>query len=45
MLQVEVPDEMRQELQKGMEAAGIPVPDSEDRWAQALKALKVLHLL
>lgn len=32
---------MVQDLHKGMEAAGIPVPDSQDRWAKALKALKV----
>jgi hypothetical protein len=42
-MQVEVPDQMRQGLQAGMKAAGIPVPDSEERWADALKALEVLH--
>lgn len=42
-MQVEVPDQMRQDLQAGMKTAGIPVPDSEEHWADALKALKVLH--
>lgn len=39
--QVAVPEALQTELRAKMEAAGIPVPDSEDRWAKALEALKV----
>ena len=38
-MQVEIPDQMRQGLQAGMKAAGILVPDSEERRADAFKAL------
>lgn len=39
--QVEVPKELQSQLEEGMKAAGIPVPDSEARWQEAFKALKV----
>ena len=39
--QVEVPDQVVQDLTSSMESAGIPVPDSQERWALALQALKV----
>ena len=38
--QVEVPAELQQELMAAMGKAGIPVPDSPERWAKALGALK-----
>ena len=41
-LQANVPEELQTELKAKMEAAGIPVPDSQDRWAKALEALKVV---
>lgn len=41
-MQVEVPEQLVRELSSHMESAGIPVPDSEERWAMALNALKVL---
>ena len=41
--QVEVPEQLVKELTSHMESTGIPVPDSEERWAMALNALKVLH--
>jgi alpha-glucan,water dikinase len=40
VMEVEVPAELQTELKAKMQAAGIPVPDSEDRWAKALAALK-----
>lgn len=39
-LSAQVPDTLRQQLADCMAAAGIPVPDSEARWAAALEALK-----
>ena len=36
-----MPDALQSELKAKMEAAGIPVPDSEERWGKALEALKV----
>ena len=38
---MEVPEQLKDDLSKEMEAAGIPVPDSEERWTMALNALKV----
>ena len=43
MLQVEVPEQLKTDLASQMKEAGIPVPDSEERWGMALDALKV-HL-
>ena len=40
-VQVEVPDQLKQDLTTNMKSAGIPVPDSEERWTLALEALKV----
>ena len=40
-LQVEVPEELQTQLRAAMEAAGIPVPKSDERWAKAMTALKV----
>ena len=34
-----VPAKLRSELQAAMEAAGLPVPESEERWTAAEKAL------
>jgi hypothetical protein len=42
---VAVPQRLQEELREGMEAAGIPVPETEERWQQALTALKVPCLL
>lgn len=39
--QVTVPAELQSALKDGMAAAGIPVPDSPEKWQQALDALKV----
>lgn len=36
-----MPEQLHAELHKGMETAGIPVPENEERWQQALTALKV----
>ena len=41
LLQVEVPEKLKDGLATEMKAAGIPVPDSEERWSMALNALKV----
>lgn len=41
VLQVEVPEQLKEDLATEMKAAGIPVPDSEERWNMALDALKV----
>lgn len=41
LLQVEVPEKLKDDLATEMKAAGIPVPDSEERWSMALHALKV----
>lgn len=41
--QVTVPEKLQSELRAGMETAGIPVPENEERWEQALTALKVLQ--
>ena len=35
-----IPQSLRDEVSKGMEAAGIPVPNSPERWAKAEEALK-----
>ena len=39
--QVIVPEQLQKELKAAMEKAGIPVPETEERWQQALAALKV----
>lgn len=44
VLQVEVPEQLKEDLATEMKAAGIPVPDSEERWSMALDALKVHSL-
>jgi hypothetical protein len=44
LVQVEVPQQLQSDLKSQMEAAGIPVPDSQERWDLALQALKVLLL-
>ena len=36
-----IPGQLEQDLRMGMEAAGIPLPESKDRWQAALRALKV----
>lgn len=41
LLQVEVPEQLMDDLATAMKGAGIPVPDSEERWTMALDALKV----
>ena len=41
LLQVEVPEQLKDDLATAMKGAGIPVPDSEERWTMALDALKV----
>ena len=38
---MKTPAALQQQLQEAMKQAGIPVPDSEERWQQALTALKV----
>ena len=40
-VQIKTPPALQKELTASMKAAGIPVPDSAERWEQALKALKV----
>ena len=40
MLQVEVPEQLKSDLAEQMKSAGIPVPDSAQRWTMALDALK-----
>jgi alpha-glucan,water dikinase len=35
-----VPGELRQQLAAALQDSGIPVPESEQRWAMALEALK-----
>ena len=39
-----MPQQLQSELRAGMETAGIPVPESDERWQQALTALKVVPL-
>ncbi|EFJ44707.1 hypothetical protein VOLCADRAFT_118653, partial [Volvox carteri f. nagariensis] len=39
-MQVTVPRQVRDELEKAMRAAGIPPPENEERWALALDALR-----
>lgn len=39
--QVEVPAELQSSLKDSMQAAGIPLPSSNEAWQQALHALKV----
>ena len=36
-----MPQQLQEELKAAMEKAGIPVPETEERWQQALAALKV----
>ncbi len=36
-----MPEELVKDLTSNMESAGIPVPDSQERWSMALDALKV----
>lgn len=38
---MDVPEQLKEDLAKEMKGAGIPVPDSEERWTMALNALKV----
>jgi hypothetical protein len=38
---VQVPQQLQSDLKARMEAAGIPVPDTEERWGLAMQALKV----
>lgn len=40
-MQVEVPEQLKDDLASQMKEAGIPVPDSDERWGMALDALKV----
>ena len=40
-MQVVIPDALKEQLKSQMSGAGIPVPDTEERWQQAFKALKV----
>lgn len=40
-MQVTVPEKLQTQLKAEMEAAGIPLPSSDQRWDQALTALKV----
>ena len=44
-LQVNIPSDLVKELAAAMKEAGIPLPDSEKRWRQAFRALKVWLLL
>ena len=39
--QVQIPEKLEQQLRAGMQDAGIPVPETEERWNQAMTALKV----
>lgn len=39
-MEVQTPAALQEQLKSQMQAAGIPVPDSADRWQQALHALK-----
>ncbi|KAG1681344.1 hypothetical protein FOA52_007392 [Chlamydomonas sp. UWO 241] len=39
-MQVAVPDTVRDQLGEAMKAAGIPLPNSAQRWSQAMEALK-----
>lgn len=36
-----MPAELQRDLKAAMEKAGIPVPESEERWGKAMDALKV----
>ena len=40
-LQVKIPAKLEEQLKAGMKEAGIPIPDTEERWEQAMTALKV----
>ena len=44
LAQVEVPAELQRDLKASMLEAGIPVPESEERWGKAMDALKVWRL-
>ncbi len=39
--QVQIPEKLEQQLRAAMQDAGIPVPESKERWNQAMTALKV----
>lgn len=39
--QVQIPEKLEQQLKAGMKEAGIPIPETEERWNQAMNALKV----
>lgn len=38
---MKVPEQLKDDLASQMKEAGIPVPDSDERWGMALDALKV----
>ena len=40
-IQVKIPEKLEQQLKAAMQEAGIPVPEMEERWNQAMNALKV----
>lgn len=40
VMQVKVPEQLKDDLASQMKEAGIPVPDSDERWGMALDALK-----
>ena len=40
-VQIQTPPALEKELKAAMKEASIPVPDTAERWEQALKALKV----
>ena len=41
LLQVQTPAALQEQLKQAMQEASIPVPDGEERWQEALRALKV----
>ena len=42
-LQVSIPQKLEEQLKAGMQEAGIPIPETQERWQQAMTALKVLQ--
>ena len=44
-LQVVIPAKLEEQLKAGMQEAGIPVPDTPERWGQAMTALKVFLIM
>lgn len=42
-LQVNIPRKLEEQLKAAMQKAGIPIPETQDRWQQAMTALKVLQ--